>query len=130
MTSMFLFFFFLFSFFFYSFFSFFFFFQAEDGIRDIGVTGVQTCALPIYYRCGEGNHYGTFSGAISAFSPVAKGKKPHQQEGKNFLTNPPKQGTGYGYLNVTIGAPYKYSSEPYDKAKEIRRVRYVLFVDY
>src|SRR3712207_8756140 len=23
-------------------------FQAEDGIRDIGVTGVQTCALPIF----------------------------------------------------------------------------------
>src|SRR6185503_10473398 len=28
--------------------SFFFFFQAEDGIRDVAVTGVQTCALPIY----------------------------------------------------------------------------------
>src|SRR2546422_5132620 len=28
-------------------FSFFFFFQAEDGIRDVAVTGVQTCALPI-----------------------------------------------------------------------------------
>src|SRR5947209_17754116 len=27
-----------------------FFFQAEDGIRDIGVTGVQTCALPILRR--------------------------------------------------------------------------------
>src|SRR2546429_4205274 len=27
--------------------SFFFFFQAEDGIRDVAVTGVQTCALPI-----------------------------------------------------------------------------------
>src|SRR3989475_6939608 len=27
--------------------SFFFFFQAEDGIRDLTVTGVQTCALPI-----------------------------------------------------------------------------------
>src|SRR5437879_13344931 len=26
----------------------FFFFQAEDGIRDTSVTGVQTCALPIY----------------------------------------------------------------------------------
>src|SRR3712207_8831148 len=26
-----------------------FFFQAEDGIRDIGVTGVQTCALPISF---------------------------------------------------------------------------------
>src|SRR5690554_7685230 len=36
-------------FFFYTFilFFFFFFFQAEDGIRDADVTGVQTCALPI-----------------------------------------------------------------------------------
>src|SRR2546422_3838159 len=38
----------------------FFFFQAEDGIRDVAVTGVQTCALPIslvpvfaYQRLGE-----------------------------------------------------------------------------
>src|SRR5690606_39599897 len=30
--------------------SLFFFFQAEDGIRDFHVTGVQTCALPIYPR--------------------------------------------------------------------------------
>src|SRR6266542_5251255 len=29
---------------------FFFFFQAEDGIRDATVTGVQTCALPILRR--------------------------------------------------------------------------------
>src|SRR5687768_18601298 len=31
-----------------TFFLVFFFFQAEDGIRDVAVTGVQTCALPIY----------------------------------------------------------------------------------
>src|SRR3712207_8263395 len=31
----------------------FFFFQAEDGIRDIGVTGVQTCALPICVNVGQ-----------------------------------------------------------------------------
>src|SRR3989440_9022901 len=31
-------------------FFFFFFFQAEDGIRDLIVTGVQTCALPISTR--------------------------------------------------------------------------------
>src|SRR5690606_40216998 len=31
---------------------FFFFFQAEDGIRDFHVTGVQTCALPIYFSAG------------------------------------------------------------------------------
>src|SRR5258708_14290751 len=32
---------------------FFFFFQAEDGIRDDLVTGVQTCALPIWFRCAR-----------------------------------------------------------------------------
>src|SRR3712207_7657095 len=38
----------------------FFFFQAEDGIRDIGVTGVQTCALPIFT---------TYSSALYNFMP-------------------------------------------------------------
>src|SRR5688572_31680532 len=33
-----------------------FFFQAEDGIRDLTVTGVQTCALPIS-RCPSGGFY-------------------------------------------------------------------------
>src|SRR2546430_5361244 len=33
---------------------FFFFFQAEDGIRDLTVTGVQTCALPILCRSALG----------------------------------------------------------------------------
>src|SRR3989454_9205860 len=32
---------------------FFFFFQAEDGIRDYKVTGVQTCALPISRNVGR-----------------------------------------------------------------------------
>src|SRR5206468_8970810 len=31
-----------------------FFFQAEDGIRDLIVTGVQTCALPIWSRPTDG----------------------------------------------------------------------------
>src|SRR5690606_40728480 len=34
----------------YCFLLFVFFFQAEDGIRDFHVTGVQTCALPIFSR--------------------------------------------------------------------------------
>src|SRR5260370_38040793 len=33
---------------------FFFFFKAEDGIRDSSVTGVQTCALPIFPYKGVG----------------------------------------------------------------------------
>src|SRR2546430_10955258 len=32
----------------------FFFFQAEDGIRDLTVTGVQTCALPIFIPGSDG----------------------------------------------------------------------------
>src|SRR2546427_3629028 len=35
---------------------FFFFFQAEDGIRDLTVTGVQTCALPILQRARDEAH--------------------------------------------------------------------------
>src|SRR5689334_24460339 len=48
-------------------FIFFFFFQAEDGIRDGTVTGVQTCALPIsrcaharIVRMRRGTRYGVF----------------------------------------------------------------------
>src|SRR5438093_9853875 len=39
---------------FFIFFFFFFFFQAEDGIRDWSVTGVQTCALPISVGAAPG----------------------------------------------------------------------------
>src|SRR5215217_9770669 len=48
---------------------FFFFFQAEDGIRDIGVTGVQTCALPISEHGATiyvGDHLGDIQGAKAA----------------------------------------------------------------
>src|SRR5687767_15250606 len=38
----------------YGFYLFFFFFQAEDGIRDKLVTGVQTCALPILHLIARG----------------------------------------------------------------------------
>src|SRR3712207_4743480 len=44
-----------------------FFFQAEDGIRDIGVTGVQTCALPIYPP--ERTALAFSVGVFIAFSP-------------------------------------------------------------
>src|SRR3712207_7749778 len=51
---------------------FFFFFQAEDGIRDIGVTGVQTCALPIYTKTsslstGTKRRVMPYSSAITPF---------------------------------------------------------------
>src|SRR5690554_6042032 len=53
----------------YIFFYFFFFFQAEDGIRDADVTGVQTCALPILnghsYNIIETNGVNQFNNAYT-----------------------------------------------------------------
>src|SRR5256886_10815675 len=51
----------------------FFFFQAEDGIRDLTVTGVQTCALPISeWRVSSAttaSHEASTSRARSVMSP-------------------------------------------------------------
>src|SRR6202041_714096 len=46
-----------------------FFFQAEDGIRDLYVTGVQTCALPI---CCAGTRRATRRGAGSPGAPAGR----------------------------------------------------------
>src|SRR5256884_6488734 len=48
----------------------FFFFQAEDGIRDVAVTGVQTCALPI---SNGGWRDGALRAEAPEGSPLAKG---------------------------------------------------------
>ena len=56
----------------------FFFFQAEDGIRDIGVTGVQTCALPIYREIFLfSRHRNLQKSAIFFLSDPLKTKKVH-----------------------------------------------------
>src|SRR2546422_9759686 len=44
---------------------FFFFFQAEDGIRDVAVTGVQTCALPIFGLSPAEQLYRKYPGDLS-----------------------------------------------------------------
>src|SRR2546429_4634681 len=55
----------------------FFFFQAEDGIRDVAVTGVQTCALPICAAlCSDGASSARAAGglveaAVRAFVEIA-----------------------------------------------------------
>src|SRR2546429_3312278 len=51
---------------------FFFFFQAEDGIRDVAVTGVQTCALPIYPATAPSNNTRRARAIVFAsFTPAA-----------------------------------------------------------
>ncbi|XP_075045567.1 cilia-and flagella-associated protein 96 isoform X2 [Mixophyes fleayi] len=72
-------------------------------------------------RSGQGSFYGTLSGPIQAFSAELKPRKSYTAPGKNLYTNPPKQGTGYGYANLTIGKPYPYSSEDYDIFRELMK---------
>ena len=55
----------------------FFFFQAEDGIRDIGVTGVQTCALPISWQKFQ-NPKKLIMGFLSNRQPEESETSPHQ----------------------------------------------------
>src|SRR3712207_7141502 len=49
------------------------FFQAEDGIRDSGVTGVQTCALPILHESRSAQCRGAVPAARTALRLSARG---------------------------------------------------------
>src|SRR3712207_8119600 len=59
------------------------FFQAEDGIRDIGVTGVQTCALPI-----------SVSAAAAAIAPPSvSGRARTSASGRDWAARPATDST-------------------------------------
>src|SRR5690606_40105419 len=63
---------------------FFFFFQAEDGIRDFHVTGVQTCALPISRWLRPGGR-----GRTAWPNPTAHASSPSR-----WCTGPPARTSG------------------------------------
>src|SRR5256885_12984227 len=67
---------------------FFFFFQAEDGIRDYKVTGVQTCALPI--STSSANRRETRRDAIAAPSQAGQSTK-HCEHLETARTATPEQ---------------------------------------
>src|SRR2546427_8286999 len=54
----------------------FFFFQAEDGIRDLTVTGVQTCALPISSRAERHTFPTHLAAPAHAFVGIDDGRAP------------------------------------------------------
>ncbi|XP_072371995.1 cilia-and flagella-associated protein 96 [Scyliorhinus torazame] len=62
---------------------------------------------------GLGSYYGTIGGPYKAFSGLTKQKLPFVPENKNFFTNPGKEGTGYGYANLTIGPSYEHAPDAY-----------------
>src|SRR5207248_4916172 len=63
-----------------------FFFQAEDGIRDRTVTGVQTCALPIYFA-GTPEHVSEFENWLGE---GAAGEMNYMARGAEKRANPQK----------------------------------------
>src|SRR5215467_3610183 len=70
---------------------FFFFFQAEDGIRDYKVTGVQTCALPIYRHREEATMH-RLEGKTALITGAARGigaqiARRFAQEGARVIVN-------------------------------------------
>src|SRR5206468_5975817 len=74
-----------------------FFFQAEDGIRDLIVTGVQTCALPIYVRKATGRK-ARRDGKIlrrerrdRVGQPDSQLRVPAVPDGERFAYRPPNQ---------------------------------------
>src|SRR5690348_17909600 len=70
-----------------------FFFQAEDGIRDGRVTGVQTCALPIFLSVARG---------LTHRAPTTAGNPWTVAALKRYLTNP--RIAGHSTLNGdTVG---------------------------
>src|SRR5699024_11305630 len=91
----------------------FFLFQTEDGIRDRNVTGVQTCALPIYSKLTVAVEY----------------CKPNQTRKKNnfyFAFNNPKLEmiTGGAWeMNIYPHLPIKY------KPKNIDFIYFIIFND-
>src|SRR2546430_13757106 len=71
---------------------FFFFFQAEDGIRDLTVTGVQTCALPI---CGRRGYLAPHcDGPPSVFETSAAGTGRDAIPDRVRESRPPHVGPG------------------------------------
>src|SRR2546422_4218815 len=87
---------------------FFFFFQAEDGIRDVAMTGVQTCALPILLIVTSPLHWGVkvyqTSGVLTEL-PQGSGIEP-RIEGVAQMVEPQAAGaptvTGMALLQKSL----------------------------
>src|SRR5207237_7739276 len=84
----------------------FFFFQAEDGIRDSSVTGVQTCALPIYTITIDPQGTATGSATLTLYDV------PPDVTGSLAIGGPPQP--------VSVGTPGQNRSEERRVGKEWR----------
>src|SRR5256886_3848466 len=94
-----------------------FFFQAEDGIRDLTVTGVQTCALPIFGLAGRFHGRATSTAA----------RESHIRIGGSGSRNlwQPRRSNGAGMSareKAKARAPFPDRTKENDRQKEIERL--------
>ncbi|KAK3564552.1 hypothetical protein QTP86_022794 [Hemibagrus guttatus] len=68
---------------------------------------------------GVGSYYGTLGGPVKAMSSLEIPKKAYKSPGKNMYTSPAKKGSGYGFPDVTLSKLELYSSDPYDRVREL-----------
>src|SRR5256884_6921742 len=89
-----------------------FFFQAEDGIRCVAVTGVQTCALPIYDGLDARRHRGKPGGVVPARGAPLQGDP---RDGK-----PGSDGGGFRRSLLPGGRGVAHEARPRRRSEERR----------
>lgn len=68
--------------------------------------------------CGLGSFCPCINASPEAFSPSLRTFKAVVEPKKNFFTNPAKHGTGYGYIDVTIGKYPEYKPDNYNAYRD------------
>src|SRR5260370_24709345 len=98
----------------------FFFFQAEDGIRDSSVTGVQTCALPIFLKLDADSEI-----ALQGLGAAGLAAEEFAEAAKCYERLVELHPANYDYwLNLGVArhrlGRHESAAESYQKALQIR----------
>src|SRR5690606_40932437 len=102
----------------------FFFFQAEDGIRDFHVTGVQTCALPIWAappRPAPAAVRPRRTAEARLLRPRTRPPPPPGRRRKARPGRPPARATGCRSEERRVGKEWRARWEPRRRKKKERR---------
>src|SRR6266542_5995822 len=104
---------------------FFFFFQAEDGIRDATVTGVQTCALPISLL-PDSSWVGDVELVVPPEDHQTKPRSRRYGVATTFINSHPSQATRSGNKSTTGVAHRSHSADRYPLQVVIQQVTAII----
>src|SRR6266508_4891389 len=91
---------------------FFFFFQAEDGIRDGHVTGVQTCALPIFCRRSASLYYARHQTSLKTGAHSGRSNLVIPQNSRGYCSWHTASSSSQGLYKPFRHAEEKYFRRP------------------